>query len=129
MDHNSVFSSAQASRLPCASKHMPLARPAGSMNVDNLPSTLHFMIRLFGWSVKKTLPSLSHVGPSVNLNSPASFSSFAPGAMTEEASFAACATNSTVTASRTSVRAMGFNSILQFGCGLQGDLLLALGAG
>src|ERR1035437_5591339 len=82
MDHNSVFSSAQAMRLPLPSKYIPLARPAGSRNVDNLPSTLHFMMRLFGWSVKKTLPSLSHVGPSANWKSPESFSSFAPAAMT-----------------------------------------------
>jgi hypothetical protein len=40
------------------------------------------MMRLFGWSVKKMLPSLSHVGPSVNLKLPASFSSFAPWATT-----------------------------------------------
>jgi len=40
------------------------------------------MMRLFGWSVKKTLPLASHVGPSVKAKSPASFSSFAPGAIT-----------------------------------------------
>ena len=56
MDHSSFFSSAQAIRLPCASKHMPLARPAGCRNVESLPSTLHFMMRSLGWSVKKTLP-------------------------------------------------------------------------
>ena len=61
---------------------MPLARPAGCRNVESLPSTLHFRMRSFGWSVKKTLPSASHVGPSVNSKSPASFSSLAPGAIT-----------------------------------------------
>jgi hypothetical protein len=80
--HNSFFSSAQAIKLPLASKYMPFARPAGCMNVDSLPSTLHSRMRSFGWSVKKTLPLMSHVGPSVNWKSPASFSSFAPGAMT-----------------------------------------------
>src|SRR5690606_23880761 len=56
--------------------------PAGFMNSDSFPSTLHFRMRLFGWSVKKILPALSQVGPSVKLNSCASRSSFAPGAMT-----------------------------------------------
>jgi hypothetical protein len=52
------------------------------MNVDSFPSTLHSMMRSFGWSTKKTLPFLSHVAPSVNAKSPASFWSFAPGATT-----------------------------------------------
>src|SRR5579863_10491061 len=52
------------------------------MNVDSLPSTLHSMMRLLGWSTKKTLPDLSQVAPSVNLKPPESFCSVAPGAMT-----------------------------------------------
>src|SRR4051794_25379651 len=69
-------------RFPCASKQSPFDRPHGPLNVESLPSTDHFRIRSFGWSVKKTLPSASDAGPSVNLNSPASICSFAPGATT-----------------------------------------------
>ncbi len=61
---------------------MPLDRLLGFMNTESLPLTLHFMIRSFGWSVKYTLPSGSQVAPSVNSNSPASFSTLAPGAVT-----------------------------------------------
>ena len=79
--HISFFSSAQAQRLPWASKHRPLDRPQGFMKVVSLPSVLHFMIRSLGWSVKNTLPWASAAGPSVNSNPPASTVSFAPGAM------------------------------------------------
>ena len=36
-------------------------------------------MRSFGWSVKKTLPSASAAGPSVNAKSPASFSTVRAG--------------------------------------------------
>ena len=48
IDHSAVCSSAHASRCPFASKYMPLARPAGWRNVESVPSTLHFMMRLLG---------------------------------------------------------------------------------
>src|SRR5580692_8338231 len=82
MDQSSFFSSAQAIRLPLASIYIPLARPDGCMKVESAPSTLHSMMRLLFWSVKKTFPMESHVGPSVNEKSLESFSSVAPGAMT-----------------------------------------------
>src|ERR1039458_6965497 len=82
MDQSSFFSSAHAIRLPLASMYIPLARPEGCRKVDRTPSTLHSMIRLLFWSVKKTLPLASQVGPSVNENSPESFSSLASGAIT-----------------------------------------------
>src|SRR3954470_13158683 len=81
MLQSSFFSSAQAHRLPLLSKQSPLARPHGCMNVESLPSTLHFMIRSFGWSVKKIFPSASQAGPSVNSNSPESLCGDSPGAM------------------------------------------------
>src|SRR4051812_34917741 len=81
MRHNSFFSSAQARRLPLASKHRPLDRPHGCRKVLSLPSVLHFRMRSLGWSVKKTLPSASAAGPSVKAKSPASFSNLAPGAI------------------------------------------------
>src|SRR5271170_141882 len=82
MVQSSVFSSAHAIRLPLASMYIPLARPEGCMKVESTPSTLHSMMRLLFWSVKKTLPMASQVGPSVNEKSLESFSSFAPGAIT-----------------------------------------------
>src|ERR1022692_549144 len=82
MDQSSFFSSAHAIRLPLASMYMPLARPEGCMKVESTPFTLHSMMRLLFWSVKKTLPLASQVGPSVNEKSLESFSSFAPGATT-----------------------------------------------
>jgi hypothetical protein len=48
MDQSSFFSSAQAIRLPLASKYIPLLRPAGFRNVVSFPSTLHFRIRSLG---------------------------------------------------------------------------------
>src|SRR5882762_9705526 len=51
------------------------------MNVDCLPSMLHSIMRSLGWSVKKTFPSASHVGPSVNSKPPASFFRVWPGAI------------------------------------------------
>src|SRR5688500_8081504 len=82
MDHTALFSSAQAIRSPAGAKYMPLARPAGSRNVDSRPSVLHFRMRSLGWSVNSTFPSGSHVGPSVNAKPPASFSTVASGATT-----------------------------------------------
>jgi hypothetical protein len=80
MDHSSFFSSAQAIRFPARSKYIPLLRPAGWRKVVSLPSTLHFRMRSLGWSVKKTLPAASAVGPSVKAKPSASFSTWAPGA-------------------------------------------------
>src|SRR5580700_9477113 len=85
MDHSLCFSSAHAIRLPLASMYMPLARPDGCMKVERTPSTLHSIIRLLFWSVKKTLPLASQVGPSVNEKSLESFSSLASGATTPAA--------------------------------------------
>src|SRR6266511_3232650 len=82
ISHNSFFPSAQATRFPSLSKYVPLERPDGfSQSVAARSSAFHFTMRWLGWSVKKTLPSLSAAGPSVNSHPPASFSSVAPGAM------------------------------------------------
>src|SRR5262245_66039450 len=80
MRQSSFFSSAQAHRFPLASKQRPLDRPHGLRKVDSLPSMPHLRMRSLGWSVKKTLPSASAAGPSVNWKSPASFSTLAPEA-------------------------------------------------
>src|SRR5688500_17919015 len=101
MDQSSFFSSAQATRLPVRSKYIPLLRPAGWRNVERVPSTLHFRIRSLGWSVKKTFPAASAVGPSVKEKSPASFSTVAPGARRSSEATAGRATASATRAETT----------------------------
>src|SRR5437868_788666 len=64
IDHSWFCSSAQAIRSPLRSNHMPFDLPHGFIHSETEPSTLHFMIRSLGWSVKNTFPERSVAGPS-----------------------------------------------------------------
>src|SRR6185503_5633785 len=125
IDQSSFFSSAHAIRLPALSKYVPLLRPAGCTKVVSLPSTLDFMMRSLGWSVKKTLPSLSAAGPSVNEKSPESFSRFAPGAFKSTGAAWATAASVTDVASRVECRRRMVQLLLAKGAEVYQEAALA----
>ena len=56
----------QLTRRPCRSNMFPLVRPLSSRKTERTPSAESFMMRLLAISLKKTLPSASAAGPSVN---------------------------------------------------------------
>ena len=101
MHHSSFFSSAHAHRLPSLSRHSPLERPQGCLNVESFPSTDHLRMRSLGWSVNRTLPSASQAGPSVNLKPSANWTTVAPGATM---SSAACSGTASRRARRTDLK-------------------------
>ena len=56
----------QLTRRPCRSNMFPLVRPLSSRKTERTPAAESFMMRLLAISLKKTLPSASAAGPSVN---------------------------------------------------------------